>query len=57
MKIYNEVYIRTAKTVSDLIDMLKYEVPKSASVSVYASEHTSDVEVWYDKEINEVILK
>ena len=56
MKIYNEIYKGTARTVEELMNMLR-QVPDTFTVSVYAVEHTSDVEVWIDEEIKSVILK
>ena len=55
--IYNETYIALATTVDQLIYILSTEVPKEATVDVASLEHTADVEVWYDKDTNTVILK
>ena len=55
--IYHETYIALATTVDQLIYILSTEVPKEATVDVAAYEHKADVEVWYDKDTNTVILK
>ena len=55
--IYNEEYLNTATTVEELINILTYRVPDYATVDVASYEHKADVEVWYDKDTNTVILK
>ena len=58
--IYNEEYIGIATTVSDLINTLiniNTEIPNNAAIEVAAGERAPDVEVWYDKDTNTVILK
>ena len=56
--IYNEVYVGTATTVSELIDtLINTEIPNNAVIEVAEGERAPDVEVWYDKDTNTVILK
>ena len=55
--IYNETYVALATTVDQLIYILSTEVPKDATIDVVSYEHKADVEVWYDKDTNTVILK
>lgn len=56
--IYNETYKGTARDVYDLIVLLTdEEIPRNATVDIASLEHTADVEVWYDKDTNTVILK
>lgn len=55
--IYNEIYVGTAKNVDELIIILRTKVPVLASVDIASLEHTADVEVWYDKDTDTVILK
>ena len=55
--IYNETYVTQAATVDQLITILSTEVPKNATIDVASYEHKADVEVWYDKGTNTVILK
>ena len=55
--IYNETYVALATTVDQLIYILSTEVPKDATVDAASYEHKADVEVWYDKDTNTVILK
>lgn len=55
--IYNEEYIALATTVDQLIYILSTEVPKYATIDVAAYEHKADVEVWFDKDTDTVILK
>lgn len=55
--IYNETYVGLARDVEDLIVLLRNEVPMNATVDVAAYDHKADVEVWYDKDTNTVILK
>ena len=57
MQVYNETYIGTACRVEELICLLSSKVPKLATVDIASLEHTADVEVWYDKDTNTVILK
>jgi hypothetical protein len=55
--IYNEKYVSRAYTVEQLIYILSTEVPKDAELEVSAGDRAPDVEVWYDKGTNTVILK
>lgn len=56
--IYNEEYIGTATTVRDLIyTLINTEIPNNAAIEVAEGERAPDVEVWYDKGTNTVILK
>ena len=55
--IYNEKYVSRAYTVEQLIYILSTEVPKDAELEVSAGHRAPDVEVWYDKGTNTVILK
>lgn len=55
--IYNETYVALATTVDQLIYILSTEVPKHATIDVASYEHKADVEVWYDKDTDTVILK
>ena len=55
--IYNEVYIGTANNVDELIVILRKKVPAVASIEMSAGDRAPDVEVWYDKDTNTVILK
>lgn len=56
--VYEERHIGTATTVNELIRLLSDDrIPLGASTDVAASCHMSDVEVWYDKGTNTVILK
>ena len=55
--IYNETYIALATTVDQLIYILSTEVPKNAIIEMAEGERSPDVEVWYDKGTNTVILK
>lgn len=55
--IYNEEYITTACRVEELIAVLTTKVPPLATVDVAAYDHKADVEIWYDKDTNTVILK
>lgn len=56
--IYNETYVATATTIDELVDIIiTHGIPGSATVDVASLEHTADVEVWYDKDTNTVILK
>ena len=52
-----ERYIGTANNVQELIDILSEEVPAIASIELAASYHCVNAEVWYDEDINTVILK
>ena len=54
--IYNEKHIGTASTVSELIQILS-ELPSDTCVDVAASDYMSSAEVWYDEDVNTVILK
>ena len=56
--IYNEEYIGIATTVSDLINtLINIEIPNNAAIEVAGGDRAPDVEVWYDKDTNTVILK
>ena len=55
--IYNEDYVALATTVEQLIYILSTEVPKDAIIEQAAGERPPDVEVWYDRDTNTVILK
>ena len=55
--VIGERYIGTAHNIQELIDILNTEVPSIASIELAASYHCVDAEVWYDKDINTVILK
>ena len=54
---YNEEYVSRAFTVDQLIFILDRYVPKDADVEIAVGERHLDVEVWYDKDTNTVILK
>lgn len=54
--IYNETYIATATTTGELVATLS-TLPADTCVDVATDEHKADVEVWYDKDVNTVILK
>lgn len=54
--IYNETYIGRACRVEELIALLS-GLPKLAFLETHAPEHSSDTEVWYDKDTNTVLLK
>jgi len=49
-----EEYISSARTIEDLINILKTDVPEYADIEINGS---SIIEVWYDESINTVILK
>ena len=56
--IYNEIYIGIATTVSDLINtLINTKIPNNAAIEVAGGDRAPDVEVWYDKDTNTVILK
>ena len=55
--VIGERYIGTANNVQELIDILSTEVPSIASIELAASYHCINAEVWYDEDINTVILK
>ena len=55
--IYNETFIGVAPTVSSLLYTLSTYVPKDATIEMAEGERSPDVEVWYDKDTNTVILK
>jgi hypothetical protein len=55
--IYNETYVGTARDVEDLIVLLRNEVPMNATIEQAEGARSTDVEVWYDKDTNTVILK
>ena len=54
--VYNEKHIGTAGTVEELISILS-KLPSTTCVDVASSCHMSDAEVWYDEDVNTVILK
>ena len=54
--VYNEKHIGTAGTVEELISILS-KLPLNTCVDVASSCHMSDAEVWYDEDVNTVILK
>ena len=49
-----EEYISCARSIEDLINILKYDVPEYADIEINGS---SIIEVWYDDSTNTVILK
>ncbi len=55
--IYNEEYVALALNVDQLIYILSTRVPKDAAVEQAGGDRSPDVEVWYDKDTNTVILK
>ena len=56
--IYNEDYIALATTVDQLVDIIiTHGIPGPATIEMAGGEHSSDCEVWYDKDTNTVILK
>ena len=56
--IYNEDYIALATTVDELVDIIiTHGIPGSATIEVAEGERSQDVEVWYDRDTNTVILK
>lgn len=55
--IYNEEYVSRAYTVDQLIYILSTELPGDAEIEVAGGDRAPDVEVWYDKDTNTVILK
>ena len=57
--IYKEDYVGRAHCVEAFVHLLKVAIPKDATIEVDAAygEHTTNVEVWYDKDTNTVILK
>ena len=60
--IYNEIYVGTASTADELIDILlsiKTYAPSAFAASIIhaGGDQLPDVEVWYDKDTNTVILK
>ena len=56
--IYNEDYIALATTVDELVDIIiTHGIPGSAIIEMAEGERSPDVEVWYDKDTNTVILK
>ena len=55
--IYNETYIGLAKDVEELIVLLRARVPMRATIEQAEGARSPDVEVWYDKDTNTVILK
>ena len=60
--IYNEVYVGTASTADKLIEILlsiKTYAPSAFTASIVQAggDQLPDVEVWYDKDTNTVILK
>ena len=57
MMTYNEKLIGTAWSVGELLTILGSVPNSSASIELEYSGYTSGVEVWYDEEVNAVILK
>ena len=55
--IYNETFIGVAPTVSSLIYTLSTYAPKDATIEMGGRDRQCNVEVWYDKDTNTVILK
>ena len=55
--IYNETYIGTARDVEDLVVLLKGNVRSNATIELASRYPSPEVEVWYDKDTNTVILK
>ena len=56
--IYNEDYIALATTVDELVDIIITNgIPGSATIEMAEGERSPDVEVWYDRDTNTVILK
>jgi hypothetical protein len=55
--IYNETYIGVATNVDELIVILRTKVPVFATIEQAEGARSPDVEVWYDKDTNTVILK
>ena len=56
--IYNEDYIALATTVDELVDIIiTHGIPGSATIEMAEGERSPDVEVWYDRDTNTVILK
>ena len=55
--IYNEIFIGVAPTVSSLLYILSTYVPKDAAIEMGGGDRQCNVEVWYDKDTNTVILK
>lgn len=49
-----EEYISNARSIEDLINILKHDVPEYADIEINGS---SIIEVWYDDSTNTVILK
>jgi hypothetical protein len=52
-----EDYIDIATTVDQLISILSTKVPRDATIEQAEGARSPDVEVWYDKDTNTVILK
>ena len=56
--IYNEDYVALATTVDQLVDIIiTHGIPGSATIEMAEGERSPDVEVWYDRDTNTVILK
>ena len=55
--IYNETFIGVAPTVSSLLYTLSTYVPNDAAIEMGSGDRQCNVEVWYDKDTNTVILK
>ena len=55
--IYNETYIGLARDVEELIVLLRARVPMRATIEHAGGARFPDVEIWYDKDTNTVILK
>lgn len=52
-----KIYIRAASTVQDLLEALKSESFKDATLEVDSSYSSTVVEIWHDDCTNTVILK
>jgi hypothetical protein len=52
-----KIYIRTARTVKELLEAINSESFKDATVEVDSSYSSTNVEIWHDDCTNTVILK
>lgn len=50
-------YLGTAKTVKELLALLKSRSLKNAAIEMNSPYHSMNAEVYYNKETNTVILK
>ena len=57
IKLYNETYIGLARDVEELIVLFRARVPMSATIEQAEGARSPDVEIWYNKDTNTVILK